>query len=641
VRKIAIRTLIILIVSISLLGYSILPSIADLNTIYYPLINKLIPVEPEFNNTLLISEIMYNPVSQEPGGEWIELFNKGSKTLDLSRYKIGDSETRGDSEGMYQFPVGALIEPGRVIVVANQAIIFSQLNGFQPDFELSDSNSAITDMAKYRNWAGGVINLNNSGDEVLLLDGDDNLLDSISWGDSTFAFDPPAPVVGDDQSLERRPANNDRNQAGDWVVQPEPQPGSVELMPSIPEATDTPTVTPPSCHLATMLISEVLYDSVDNIDPIGEWIELFNWGTNPIQLPCLLIGDEETKGGGEGMLSFPQDSIIQAGSVIVIANQANEFKAAFGFDPDYEIYDTDANIPDLIKIDSWATGGINLSNSGDEILLMANDETLIDAVSWGSSIFAFNPSVPLVGAGHSIARRPADKDTDTAIDWLEQIDPQPGSVQFNLPSPTPTQTGTATSTSTPTSTATSTPTSTSTPTPQPEPQLVINEIHADPDSSLGDANSDGIIDTADDEFVEFVNISSSSLDISGWTFKDALDIRHTFPAGSIIAPDCGLILFGGGTPSGLFGNSLVQIASSGNLGLNDHGDFVYLYDDTMTIVIDLSFGEEAGDNQSITRDPDITGGQPFIKHSLATGSGGSLFSPGTRIDGTQFSGCSN
>ena len=41
----------------------------------------------------------------------------------------------------------------------------------------------------------------------------------------------------------------------------------------------------------------------------------------------------------------------------------------------------------------------------------------------------------------------------------------------------------------------------------------------------------------------------------------------------------------------------------------------------------------------ITLDPDITGVPPYVKHSVATGSGGALFSPGTMIDGTDFSGC--
>jgi hypothetical protein len=171
--------------------------------------------------------------------------------------------------------------------------------------------------------------------------------------------------------------------------------------------------------------------------------------------------------------------------------------------------------------------------------------------------------------------------------------------------------------------------------------LVINEILADPHSTLGDANYDGTVDTSEDEFVELVNNSPGSMDLSGYSIGDALDVRHTFPSGTIIEPNCGLVLFGGGVPSGSFGNSLVQVASSGKLGLNDHGDILYLYNDSSAVLKTISYSEEGGDDQSITRDPDITGGKPFVKHSLATGSGGSLFSPGTKIDGTNFPGCPN
>lgn len=343
------------------------------------------------------------------------------------------------------------------------------------------------------------------------------------------------------------------------------------------------------------------------------------------------------------MLSFPQNSTFLAGAVVVIANQAADFNAIFGFNPDYEFSDSDPNVPDMVKFDAWASGSIKLRNSGDEILLIGDQDILIDAVSWGGSTFAFNPSVPSVNAGRSIARLPADQDTDSAGDWFTQIDPQPGSVQLDLPSPTPTTLSPPTSTNTSSPlppSPTNTPTPTETPTPQPALDLVINEIHADPHSSLGDANYDGIIDTADDEFIEFVNDSSSSIDLSSWAFGDYMAIRHTFPSGSIIVPNCGLVLFGAGTPSGLFGNSLVQIASSGKLGLNDHADIVYLYDGSMSIVKTISYAEEAGDNQSITRVPDIIGELPLVKHSLAAGSNGSLFSPGTKIDGSYFSGCS-
>ena len=168
--------------------------------------------------------------------------------------------------------------------------------------------------------------------------------------------------------------------------------------------------------------------------------------------------------------------------------------------------------------------------------------------------------------------------------------------------------------------------------------IVINEILADPDAANGDANGDGTVNTTNDEFVEIVNNEPTSLDISGWTLSDGVSVRHTFPANTVIPASCSIVVFAAGTPTGTFGFSLVQTASTGQLGLNNTGDTVTLNNGAVN-VMSYAYGAEGGDNQSLTRDPDVTGADPFVKHSIATGSGGSLFSPGRKVDGSQFTGC--
>jgi len=168
--------------------------------------------------------------------------------------------------------------------------------------------------------------------------------------------------------------------------------------------------------------------------------------------------------------------------------------------------------------------------------------------------------------------------------------------------------------------------------------LVINEILADPSATAGDANGDGTIDTTQDEFVEIVNSTASNMDISGWTLNDAIGVRHMFPAGTLIPANCSVVVFGGGTPSGTFGNSLVQTASTGMLGLNNGGDTVSLFNGASSEGT-YTYGAEGGNDISLTRDPDITGVDPLVLHTAATGSNGALFSAGTKVDGSQFSGC--
>jgi hypothetical protein len=167
--------------------------------------------------------------------------------------------------------------------------------------------------------------------------------------------------------------------------------------------------------------------------------------------------------------------------------------------------------------------------------------------------------------------------------------------------------------------------------------LIINEYLADPPAGpAGDANGDAVTNATQDEFVELVNAGSTPLDISGFTISDATSVRFTFPSGKIIPPGEATVVFGGGTPTGSFGNAganlLVFAAGGSGLSLNNGGDTITVKDNTTATVATLPYGSTEGNaDQSITRSPDVTGG--FVFHSTASGSGGSLFSPGTRVNG--------
>ena len=205
------------------------------------------PPTTALSPSLLISEVLYDPLGSEPDEEWIEIYNAGTSTIDLSNYKVGDEETASGSEGMLQFPAGASINSGQVIVVANKATAFFGAWGFLPDYEMVDSDGAVRDMVPYTAWASGSVGLTNSGDEVLILDDADAIVDAISYGNKTTFLDPPASDVPAGHSLERSPANVDTDTAGDWMDQESPNPGTV----TIPEETATPTNTPTATPTAT------------------------------------------------------------------------------------------------------------------------------------------------------------------------------------------------------------------------------------------------------------------------------------------------------------------------------------------------------------------------------------------------------
>jgi len=388
---------------------------------------------------LLITEVLFDPDSAQGDVEWMEIFNPTGDVHDLHPYKIGDEETLGGSEGLLQFPQGASIGVGETIVIAEDAGLFASAFGFEPDFEFSDSGSPVPDMVKYTAWAGGNVALTNSGDEVLLIDIYDDLVDAVSWGSSNWAFNPDVPVVAKGHSIERFPGYIDSDSAEDWRDQPAPSPGRVDLTPPtpVPTASPSPTAGPSPTPLSGwILLSEVLFDPTGT-EPAAEWVEIHNIFPMGIDLSGTKIGDEESVGGSEGMFEFPVGSWIDPGGLVVVANDGTVFFNTYGFEPDFELTDSSPNIPNMVKYTAWSGGNMSLGNSGDEVLLLSPGDVVMDAVSWGSSSWAFSPPVPGVTAGSSIERYPPGLDTNSAADWREQPQPGPGQISYPLSTPEP------------------------------------------------------------------------------------------------------------------------------------------------------------------------------------------------------------
>lgn len=184
---------------------------------------------------------------------------------------------------------------------------------------------------------------------------------------------------------------------------------------------------------AGLLISEVYYDT-PGIDADEEWIELVNVSDNEIDLSSFKIGDEERRGGGEGMMSFPEVALILSGETIIIAQTSLGFESLYGLIPDYEIQDSSTAVPDL-QPHNWSTGDIRLANDGDEVLILDEMDNVVDIVAFGDSTF-IDPdhftSQAVVGVfrGQSIERVPIDCDTNSAAEWQPTWNPTPWIVTY-------------------------------------------------------------------------------------------------------------------------------------------------------------------------------------------------------------------
>ncbi|MBI5499582.1 MAG: lamin tail domain-containing protein, partial [Deltaproteobacteria bacterium] len=172
---------------------------------------------------LVINEWMYDPAGAEPDREWIEVYNRtGVAGYVLTPaagpagfgYRLTDAETVGEGgEGCYAFPVGATIGLDDVAVVANDGAAFAAAFPTFPaaDFEMV-ATSAAGDMFRDVLWSGGgPINLNNGGDEILLLDPYYTIIDAVTWGGATYPGVTPQADVAEGHSFERQQPSQDTN----------------------------------------------------------------------------------------------------------------------------------------------------------------------------------------------------------------------------------------------------------------------------------------------------------------------------------------------------------------------------------------------------------------------------------------------
>jgi len=138
----------------------------------------------EVRNDLVINEFMYSPNSPQP--EWIEIFNRSNKTIDLKNYQVADY-----LDTLNVVTESVLINPGEYLVFADNSTIFN--------FFIIPSQVIVENIPA----------LNNSGDKLILLDSLNRTIDSLEyfsiWGGN------------DGISLERINAESSSTDSANWT----------------------------------------------------------------------------------------------------------------------------------------------------------------------------------------------------------------------------------------------------------------------------------------------------------------------------------------------------------------------------------------------------------------------------------------
>jgi hypothetical protein len=143
---------------------------------------------------VVINEINYKSADTYDTGDWVELFNAGAATVDLSDWVLTDN---GKDEP-YIFPNGTLLYPGDYLVVSTKLVDFKTLHS-----SISNSIGSFD------------FGLSSTGDFVILKDNNGVVKDSVNYSVTS-----PWPVIVDNSgaTLELNNPFNDNTQGKNWKV---------------------------------------------------------------------------------------------------------------------------------------------------------------------------------------------------------------------------------------------------------------------------------------------------------------------------------------------------------------------------------------------------------------------------------------
>lgn len=179
---------------------------------------------------LLISEVYPDPYGALDAAEFIELVNPTGHPIDLSGYSVSDALVPEEFADLRRFPVGVILPPGGVVVIAQQATAFFDTFKFDPHFEILNSSEQVPDLLDDPGWGdpNQFLRLGNQGDVVLLRDSEDQVIDVVGYGSRVFEERLSCELVPPGHSLRRRPFWRDTAHCpNDFEIWPAPDPGKL------------------------------------------------------------------------------------------------------------------------------------------------------------------------------------------------------------------------------------------------------------------------------------------------------------------------------------------------------------------------------------------------------------------------------
>jgi len=309
---------------------------------------KTFYIEQAYSN-IIINEIHYNPTASIHGQdtfagknyEFIELKNTGHTFIDLN----GTRFSKG-IELTIEHPL--IIPPNGFVVFAEDSIVFRATYGFPPDGQYSGK-------------------LNNDGEKINLKDPFGNFIDSVRY-DINNLWDEGADSTG--FSLELLHPSLDNQEPLHWFRS--------DRLGGTPHAENSRIC---ASSGSKIVINEINYNSNEDQLDAGDWVELHNPTTEPVDLSGWTFFDT-----GKAFV-LPKGRSLGVGEYVVLVRNKEDFKVAF---PQVKEDDIIGQLP------------FKLSNKGERITLFDANKCLVDYViyddklPWPEAPDGEGPSLSLV-----------------------------------------------------------------------------------------------------------------------------------------------------------------------------------------------------------------------------------------------------
>lgn len=353
---------------------------------------------------LVISEIMYNPLSSEDDWEWIEVYNAGATAVDLAGFVIDDNNGAAHSSANIA---------GGIIAAGASAVFFNADDITETDFAAAWGDVALIPVT---NW--GAMTLNNGGDTIAIWEsfaaytGDHqtqlNAIEQVAYDDSNGW-----PSDNNAGSIYLTDLTADNTDGANWALSTDG--ASTPLFTAYTSnaaagnsGADVGSPGVPASSIKPLLITEIAVTPT-----AGEFIEIYNPNATSVDLSNVYLTDATFAGGstyyynivtgsnaggggfGDFLARFPDGATIAPEEYITIAITGSEdFFATYGVNPDYELYEDNATADAIPDMREGLAGSINnqgsLTNGGEVAILFYWDGTTdlvtdLDYVIWGDT----------------------------------------------------------------------------------------------------------------------------------------------------------------------------------------------------------------------------------------------------------------